>query len=69
MDADDHAKTRGLLSKLITPKRLSENEEFMWRNFTISEKHHGAPENRVYEYDPTFIMRGLSGLHIAFEPV
>jgi cytochrome P450 len=31
MDADAHAKTRGLLSKLITPKRLSENEEFMWR--------------------------------------
>lgn len=31
MDADEHAKTRGLLSKLITPKRLSENEEFMWR--------------------------------------
>ena len=28
---DSHAKTRGLLSKLITPKRLSENEEFMWR--------------------------------------
>ena len=26
-----HAKTRGLLSKLITPKRSSENEEFMWR--------------------------------------
>ena len=31
MDSFDHAKTRGLLSKLITPKRLSENEEFMWR--------------------------------------
>jgi cytochrome P450 len=31
MDADAHAKTRGLLSKLITPKRLGENEEFMWR--------------------------------------
>lgn len=31
MDADDHARTRGLLSKLITPKRLSENETFMWR--------------------------------------
>jgi cytochrome P450 len=31
MDAEDHAKTRGLLSKLITPKRLSENEDFMWR--------------------------------------
>jgi cytochrome P450 len=26
-----HARTRGLLSRLITPKRLSENEEFMWR--------------------------------------
>ncbi len=31
MDSDLHAKTRGLLNKLITPKRLSENEEFMWR--------------------------------------
>ena len=31
MDAEAHAKTRGLLSKLITPKRLSENEDFMWR--------------------------------------
>lgn len=31
MDAEAHQKTRGLLSRLITPKRLSENEEFMWR--------------------------------------
>ncbi|MGA7052948.1 MAG: cytochrome P450 [Mycobacterium sp.] len=31
MDGEHHAKTRGLLSKLITPKRLSENEDFMWR--------------------------------------
>ena len=31
MDAEAHARTRGLLSRLITPKRLSENEEFMWR--------------------------------------
>jgi cytochrome P450 len=31
MDSFDHARTRGLLSKLITPKRLSQNEEFMWR--------------------------------------
>jgi cytochrome P450 len=31
MDAQEHSKTRGLLSKLITPKRLSENEDFMWR--------------------------------------
>lgn len=31
MDSFEHQKTRGLLAKLITPKRLSENEEFMWR--------------------------------------
>ena len=31
MDSFDHTKTRGLLSKLITPKRLSENEGFMCR--------------------------------------
>lgn len=31
MDAEAHHKTRGLLSKLITPKRLGENEDFMWR--------------------------------------
>src|SRR6201995_3764 len=38
-------------------------------NFRISEAQHGPPENRVYHYDPTFIMRGLSALHIEFEPV
>ena len=26
-----HTRTRGLLAKLITPKRLKENEDFMWR--------------------------------------
>ncbi|HET6735546.1 cytochrome P450 [Mycobacterium sp.] len=31
MDAPEHTRSRGLLSRLITPKRLSENEEFMWR--------------------------------------
>ncbi|MFZ3269423.1 MAG: cytochrome P450 [Mycobacterium sp.] len=31
MDSVNHTKTRGLLARLITPKRLSENEDFMWR--------------------------------------
>src|SRR5262245_46209453 len=31
MDPPKHAAHRGLLMKLITPKRLKENEEFMWR--------------------------------------
>jgi cytochrome P450 len=30
-DPPRHTRTRGLLSKLITPKRLKENEDFMWR--------------------------------------
>jgi cytochrome P450 len=30
-DPPEHARTRGLLSRLLTPKRLKENEEFMWR--------------------------------------
>ena len=31
MDPPDHTKARSLLSRLLTPKRLKENEDFMWR--------------------------------------
>lgn len=30
-DPPDHTRTRALLSRLFTPKRLKENEDFMWR--------------------------------------
>ena len=30
-DPPEHTRTRGLLSLLLTPKRLKENEDFMWR--------------------------------------
>jgi cytochrome P450 len=31
MDPPEHTAQRGLLKRLLTPKRLKENEEFMWR--------------------------------------
>jgi cytochrome P450 len=35
----------------------------------IDESVHGSPDSRTYTYDPTFIMRGLSSLHVDFTPV
>ncbi len=39
MDPPQHARARSLLNRLLTPKRLKENEEFMWRlaDATIDE--------------------------------
>lgn len=39
------------------------------RNIHISEAHHGPAGARRYQYAPSFILRGLMQLHIAFEPV
>ena len=33
----------------------------------ISEAHHGPPADRRYEYDPTYMLRGLTELHIEFD--
>jgi cytochrome P450 len=38
-------------------------------DITVSEEHHGPSDDRRYAYEPTFIMRGLSELHINFTPV
>jgi cytochrome P450 len=35
----------------------------------ISARHHGPADNRRYEYEPTFILRGLTALHIDFTPL
>ena len=35
----------------------------------ISEEHHGPPSARRYEYDPTYMLRGLRELHLQFTPV
>ncbi|MCT7659292.1 cytochrome P450 [Mycobacterium deserti] len=39
------------------------------RDIAISAEHHGPAGDRNYTYEPTFIMRGLSELHITFTPV
>jgi len=36
MDAPYHTDARSLLSRLLTPKRLKENEDFMWR---LADRH------------------------------
>jgi cytochrome P450 len=38
-------------------------------DITVSEEHHGPAAERCYAYEPTFIMRGLSELHITYTPV
>jgi hypothetical protein len=39
------------------------------RDIRISEAHHGPAGERRYDYEPTFLLRGLSKLHIEFDPV
>jgi cytochrome P450 len=37
------------------------------RNIRISEAHHGPADARRYQYVPTFILRGLTHLHVEFD--
>jgi hypothetical protein len=39
------------------------------RDIRISEEHHGTPDARRFRYEPTWVLRGLSELHIEFTPV
>jgi cytochrome P450 len=39
------------------------------RDITIDETRHGPAEERKYTYEPTFLMRGLTELHVEFTPV
>ena len=34
----------------------------------ISEEHHGPPSARRYDYDRTYMLRGLTDLHLEFTP-
>jgi cytochrome P450 len=37
------------------------------RNIRLSEEHHGPPGVRTFRYEPTWILRGLSNLHLEFD--
>ncbi len=39
------------------------------RDIRLSEEHHGPPGQRRFDYEPTWILRGLTTLHLEFEPV
>lgn len=49
----------------ITVRRLLDR----LRDLRISESAHGPAGARRYAYDPTFLLRGLTALHIEFTPV
>jgi len=50
---------------VVTVNRLLDR----MRDITISEAVHGPAEDRRYSYEPTFLLRGLTELHIDFTPV
>ncbi len=39
------------------------------RNIRLSEEHHGPADDRHFSYEPTWILRGLTSLHIEFDVV
>jgi cytochrome P450 len=38
------------------------------RDIRLSEEHHGPPTARHFDYEPTWVLRGLHQLHIEFTP-
>jgi cytochrome P450 len=39
------------------------------RDIRLSEEHHGPPHARHFDYEPTWVLRGLHRLHIEFTPM
>lgn len=64
MDPPVHTAHRGLLSRMITPRRLKENEEFMWRlaDRQYDEALDGGRCEFNAEYASPFAMLVIAGL-------
>src|ERR1700756_4789688 len=56
MDPPDHTRARSILSRLLTPSRLKENEEFMWRlaDRQLDEFLHNGECEFIAEYSKPF---------------
>ena len=39
------------------------------RDIRLVEEHHGTPGARRFDYEPTWVLRGLTKLHVEFTPV
>jgi cytochrome P450 len=39
------------------------------RDIRLSDEHHGPPGARTFQYEPTWVLRGLSNIHIEFTPI
>ena len=39
------------------------------RDIRLSEEHHGPPAARRFNYEPTWVLRGLTDLHLEFDPI
>jgi cytochrome P450 len=37
------------------------------RNIRLAEEHHGPPDDRQFHYEPTWILRGLTSIHLEFD--
>ena len=46
-------------------------EKFLDRmaDIRVSEEHHGPEGDRHYDFEPTYILRGLTELHLEFTPI
>ena len=39
------------------------------RNIRLSEEHHGPAGDRRFSYEPTWVLRGLTSLHLEYDVV
>jgi cytochrome P450 len=63
-----HSCPGGSLARMetrVSIERLLDRTE----GIGISEAHHGPPGDRRYQYMPTYILRGLTQLHLDISPV